>query len=76
MFVGFKREDGTFDDACLEKVKPGEPIFVLRAQDMSAPDIVRAWTAANWHRISFEKAEEAMLCAAAMEAWPDRKWPD
>lgn len=74
--MGFRREDGTFDDACLAKVKPGEPIFVLRAQDLTAPLMVREWARANFTNISPEKYDEAMECADAMEKWPNRKMPD
>jgi hypothetical protein len=66
-----------FDDACLMKVKPGEPIFVLRAQDLLSPVFVRGWAlAAQAVGLPKERFDEAMACAAAMEAWPNRKMPD
>lgn len=68
----------TFDDACLSKCAPGEPIFVLRAQDSLAPHIVREWAdaARMAGHISGDKYEEALACANRMEAWPNRKLPD
>lgn len=30
-------------DSCLLKAAPGEPLFVLRAQDTHAPHLVRTW---------------------------------
>lgn len=77
--MGYKREDGTFDDACLDKVKPGEPIFVLRGRDLSAPELVRLWMTVNQETLADDKAGEALQCAAAMEAWARAhggKYPD
>ena len=65
------------DDACLAKVQPGEPIFVLRAQDMLAPAIVRKWAEeAEQHGCDAQKVAEARQCARAMDMWPSRKFPD
>jgi hypothetical protein len=64
-------------DTCLTKVKPGEPIFVLRGQDMLAPDLVRLWADyAARHGCDPAKVAEAYACATAMEHWPTRKYPD
>lgn len=68
--------DGTWKDSCLDKVKPTEPIFVLRAQDSSAPDLVRLWAHRNRANLNDSKFNEAMDCAEAMEQWPNRKLPD
>ena len=43
---------------CLAKVAPDEPIFVLRAQDTSAPSVVLEWVKQNPH-ISQKRREEA-----------------
>lgn len=64
-------------DPCLAKAAPDEPIFVLRAQDKLAPEIVRAWAIrAEAHGCAPEKLREAYALAEAMEQWPTRKYPD
>lgn len=67
------------DDSCLAKAGDDEPIFVLRAQDELAPDIVDEWaTRVNMCyamappsvRASIElKIQEARDLADAMRAW-------
>lgn len=75
--MGARRPDGTWEDSCLAKVGRGEPIFVLRAQDRLAPELVRTWAAlALAHGCPPEKVEEAQQCAIEMEKWPKRKYPD
>ena len=75
--MGYRKEDGSWQDRCLEKVKPTEPIFVLRAQDKLAPALVRMWAQlADLHECPSEKVIEAMANADAMENWPIRKFPD
>lgn len=76
-------------DSCLAKVKPGEPIFVLRGQDMLAPHFVRAWATlahreshlvtinhASGNFIPDERYREAIQKSWKMEDWPNRKYPD
>ncbi|MEP6916185.1 MAG: hypothetical protein ABJC89_11090 [Acidobacteriota bacterium] len=54
-----------------------EPIFVLRAQDQLAADVVRQWAdAAERAGCAHEKVVEARAVADVMEAWPTRKLPD
>lgn len=51
----------------------GEPVFLLRAQDVTAPDVVRFWARQlqnSWVR------KEALRIADEMERWPHRKEPD
>lgn len=60
----------------LLKVQPDEPIFVLRAQDMTAPATIRKWVAFNADTAPARKLAEALECAAVMEHWPNRKMPD
>jgi len=78
--MGFKRDDGTLEDTCLNKVKPGEPIFVLRAQDKLAPALVFLWAAmAELHGCPYEKADEAKGLAVDMRIWAvdhGSKFPD
>lgn len=70
--MGYKTTDTT-----LAKVAVDEPIFVLRGQDRLAPALVRAWAyLAEAHGCTVEKVADAIACAAAMDDWPLRKWPD
>lgn len=64
-------------DTCLQKAAENEPIFVLRAQDMLAPGIVREWAKqAAAHGCSQEKVLEAHSLADRMDQWATRKFPD
>lgn len=64
-------------DRCLLKAADDEPIFVLRAQDKLAPEIVRAWAwVAKNNGLPLEKYQEAVELAEQMERWPTRKYPD
>ena len=73
-------------DKCLQKVSNEEPIFVLRAQDMLAPGLVRDWALLARARgmkpdgtvsLALEvKLQEALALADQMEKWPRRKYPD
>ena len=75
--MGYRNEDGTWHDRCLDKVKPNEPIFVLRAQDKLAPRLVRLWAEmAADVECEHTKVAEAFTTADSMEQWPDRKFPD
>jgi hypothetical protein len=62
--------------SCLTRADSNEPIFVLRANDELAPEIVRRW--ANLYISSkgvfasekqIEKFKEAMALADLMEEW-------
>ena len=74
-----------FDDDCLAKVEVGEPIFVLRAQDVTAAETVEAWADNLTDRYRedgieipaalAEKLIEAYYQADRMRAWPRRKVP-
>jgi hypothetical protein len=75
--MGKRLADGTWQDSCLAKIKPEEPIFVLRAQDKLAPALVEDWAdRAATHGCSAEKVAEARTTAAAMRDWPTKKYPD
>jgi hypothetical protein len=60
----------------LAKVSSDEPIFVLRAQDKTAPATIRRWVALNIETAPARKLAEALECAEVMERWPNRKMPD
>lgn len=60
-------------NSCFSKAKEDEPMFVLLARDVMAPDIVREWCR---QRIKFlnqspadEQIKEAMAIAQQMEEW-------
>ncbi len=62
---------------CLGKAHPDEPVFILRAQDAHAADLVDQW--AIWARSTgcpSDKVMEAKNIAEAMRHWPIRKHPD
>lgn len=59
----------------LAKVGENEPIFVLRAQDVTAPDIILAWIRAN-PSLPEAKRREAFECSELMRKWPKTKFPD
>ncbi len=67
-------------DQTLTKVGEDEPIFVLRAQDLLAPDAVEFWvSSAAMLGVSPEKLREAENLADAMRDWQedhDCKLPD
>ena len=63
------------DNPCITKAADDEPLFVLRAQDVSAPDLVRQWASANSLNAP-NKAESARRIADRMEAWHTRKLAD
>ena len=57
-------------------MSPDEPLFVLRAQDMTAADRVREWVSvARKLGCPVEKYSEASEVADAMTRWPMRKVP-
>jgi hypothetical protein len=61
----------------LSRISGDEPIFILRAQDELAHHFVRQWVAVAVAKgRSQERANEALACAAEMEAWPVKKLPD
>jgi len=54
-----------------------EPVFVLRGQDVLAPQAVRQWAElAAKAGVPGEKIERALDIANKMEEWPHRKVPD
>lgn len=75
--MGKRLESGEWQDSCLDKLKPGEPFFVLRAQDKLAPDIIREWAIkAKSYGLPMDKYQEALDTASAMDQWTNRKYPD
>lgn len=80
--MGTKKEELESTTGCLAKAADDEPIFVLRAQDTTAPNAVRAWVSGviDQHRplpgavLAYDpklnaKLKEALNLADRMEAW-------
>jgi hypothetical protein len=69
------------NDRCLAKVDDDEPIFVLRAQDATAPSRVLDWINGARSTLSEDHLQEALGAVVAMIEWqsqhPERvKLPD
>lgn len=67
-----KRIDEVSDfNSCLNKASDHEMLFVLRAHDIVAPEIVRAWInariAAGKNRMEDPQIQEALNIAKVME---------
>lgn len=76
--MGVKRPDGTLDDRCLEHIRPGEPFFVLRSQDATAPEFVEFWLGKNGGpegKLNQDRFDEAKQNLLAMRQW-QRDNPD
>lgn len=52
-----------------------EPIFILRAQDISAPALVQLWISLN-PQVSAEKRHSAEVILRDMQNWRDKKPAD
>lgn len=64
------------DFADREMAEEGEPVFVLRAKDILAADVVEHWAdMATIAGVNREKVEGARAIAAEMRAYPDRRKP-
>ena len=71
---------------CYEKAEPDEPVFTLRAHDMTAPVVVGVWIVfqfvvdliAQQPVCPVAKLREAFECALAMRSYDPakRKFPD
>ncbi len=62
---------------CLGKAADNEPLFILRAQDVIAPQIVEEWIrVAQGYGTNTAKLDEARQLVMKMRAWPTRKIPD
>jgi hypothetical protein len=80
----FGRDDYTLQNLSLAdllgKIPDNEPVFLLRAQDLAAPDTVREWCRlAHKNGASVETLMSAYKQASAMEEWQRknaRKTPD
>lgn len=62
----------------LSKISDDEPLFLVRAQDISAASLVRQWIEKNIPHLgtTHEKILSAESTWYAMCAWPIRRKPD
>jgi len=73
--MGTKNDPGAYD--CYAHALPDEPMFILLARDPEAAAITRLWAGMRARRIKAGErpesdeamVDEAMECAANMEAW-------
>lgn len=73
--MGSKLRPGKFD--CHRNALPDEPMFIVLARDPDAASIVRLWAGMRARRIKAGErpdadeamVDEAMQCAADMDAW-------
>ena len=72
-----ERERGARGEGCLGKAADNEPVFVLRAQDDLAADLVDRWAIqAAGLGCPWDKVLDAKRIAQDMREWPRRKNPD
>ena len=63
---------------CLRSLKPGEPFFVLKGQDITASEAVEHWILNNIRRLgkTNKKIISAQKKLFEMQQWLPRKYPD
>lgn len=61
---------------CLSKAKDDEMLFILRAQDYSAPLVVLEWIKHNFSTCPEDKLREAFECAMEMKKHKHTKAAD
>ena len=72
-----EREMAASGKGCLGKAADDEPVFILRAQDSLAADLVELWSIrARSAGCPVDKTRKAMELAEEMRRWPIRKNPD
>lgn len=84
-----KRKELADASSCLNKAADEEPLFVLRAQDVTAPRVIEFWLQLNLLgtdgpgiengpvvKLPDEKVKEAQACIDAMHRWHTHKMPD
>lgn len=69
--------DTKHNNPCIEKAGDTEPIFVLRAQDKTAPAVVAYWMNLNVETIKHpDKLNKAFQTLIAMRDWKPRRHAD
>lgn len=65
--------------SCINKAAEDEPVFVLRASDITAPRVIEFWidnAVAAGAKLPKAKREHAVAMIEAMREWPVRHLPD
>lgn len=65
--------------SCINKAADDEPVFVLRASDITAPDVIEFWVTnavLKGARLTQDKLDHAVAMVIAMREWPLRHLPD
>jgi len=70
------KKDEMSRQGCLSKADQNEMLFILRAQDKTAPKVVLHWIAKNFDTAPIEKLTEAFDCAIQMRLHKTKKLPD
>jgi len=64
----------------LTLMRPDEPVFILRAQDILAPGAILNWIerAQACKNVPLNKTDSALVTLGAFLRWPSecKKWPD
>lgn len=76
MSLKIKSEKRIVKEILKVEVNANEQIFVLRAQDYSAPSVIIHWIALNFENCSDEKLRDAFEHALLMKQYANRKAPD
>lgn len=63
------------NNPCILKAEDDEPVFVLRGQDESSPEVILLWLSLN-PQIPEDKFDDAIDTIKAMRRWPKRKEAD
>lgn len=70
-----KTQEFNTPTSCLNKAKPHEPLFVLRAKDPHAAQTVRNWAVMSVGTHEPAKIEEAYKLADQMDDWRRKEYP-
>lgn len=70
-YTGYLKED----NQTWSKIHPNEPIFILRGQDVTAPEIILKWIAKNLDTVEESKIKEAFQTVLAMRRYDKRRDP-
>lgn len=73
-----KKQDETAEGATgsLAKAKDDEMLFILRAQDITAPMAILEWMKINFNSLPEAKLREAFECIMEMKKHKNTKSPD
>lgn len=75
--AGEERKRAAEGKGCLGRADADEPVFILRAQDSIAAELVELWAIrARSLGVNNDKVREAYDLAEEMLRWPKRKIPD